>query len=644
MKIHSPSNCGPLFALLFTAPTVLTFPLRDTFIVKRQLPLTNMGRRDRPEIVFPPDPHDSASEVIARIFESAGLSDEFPEDCEQFVKELRERDPIDDPDLVDLCDKPFITIDNENSMDLDQAMWISKTNQLPNEASDEKGKFIRVSYALADGAYFCPAFSPLFQHALRTGTSFYLPGKCIPMLPRELSEDSMSLNPHVPRRSLIFDMYLNDGDGTVACTTYTWGVIKSKWKGTYQKVSEYYASVDKGAKHALDGQSYTETLVLLRVVGLLRRSLAAERNVVDYNRNGGSVISIDNKNRLVLTRAPDRLDSELYNEQISLLCNSEGAKILHKMDLLEDAEDDIVHPIFRTQSGPRESQVDLLKHIIHQTLEQHGLDTSEWDWNPVQYSIANYLEKVRLARDSIIATDPSRAQWEAVLTVIERQAMVTNVAASFTTTPENGHYALKMTHYARFSSPMRELVGCFTHKELKEGHDRAFSHKDLDTDADAALRDKVIQAARRAKSIQKQLSKTLFLHMLNLTFYQDLKQRKLQKRPVYHGTLLGMDFSDQRRKSRRCYVRLRENGLEIKVFGEDLDYHYGCRYGPVGDSFGKRGSTVSIGPLPGSYKEGRGVKSPPSFCAGQEVTIQVLDYAQFYSSSARSRWVFLMNA
>jgi len=389
---------------------------------------------------------------------------------------------------------------------------------------------------------------------------------------------------------------------------------------------------------------FLETLTLLRTVGYLRRDLAVERNVVEYNnRDDNGSITIDAKGgHLTFARRP-RYIAEQYNEQISLLCNSEGAKILDHLDQEEEEKhQDIVHPIYRSQSGPRKEQIQILESIIANTLEAHGMDTAKWAWDEPTESLAGYLKRLQEQKESKPHGSREGRQWNAVLQVIHRQAMITNVAASFTPTPEAGHFSLKMTHYARFSSPMRELVGCFTHKELWEGHLGKFSSPHATAESDILLRDRVIRAARRAKATQKKLGGALHMHMLNLTFYSDL-QKRLPKRPVYRGVVMGMDFSESRGKGRRVYVKLEDPSIEIKVFGEDLDYHYGCRYGPVGGTFGRYGSTVSIAPKPKSFAEDADDDKPPTFLAGQSVTIRVGDYAQFYGQTSRSRWIFLMN-
>jgi hypothetical protein len=106
---------------------------------------------------------------------------------------------------------------------------------------------------------------------------------------------------------------------------------------------------------------------------------------------------------------------------------------------------------------------------------------------------------------------------------------------------------------------------------------------------------------------------------------------------------MGMDFSD-RQKSRRLYIQLDDPHIQIKVYAEDLDYHYNCRYGPEdGNTYSRRGSTVCVVPMPGSFNRDVGDEQlPPKFRAGDPVSIRVGDYAQFYGQKSRSRWVFIV--
>jgi len=84
----------------------------------------------RPDaIVFPLDLNETTVQVVDCIFRLFGLSDTFPKSVNKQVNTFIASDPTSDPslrDLTDLSDLPFITIDNDNSLDLDHAMHIQR--------------------------------------------------------------------------------------------------------------------------------------------------------------------------------------------------------------------------------------------------------------------------------------------------------------------------------------------------------------------------------------------------------------------------------------------------------------------------------------------------------------------------------------
>ena len=115
---------------------------------------------------------------IEDLFEAQGVRRGFSTAVMSEVAAFQRASGIDDPTLVDLTALPFVTIDHDDSRDLDQALYIAR-----------RGAGYAVYYALADGAYYVRPGSALFTEALARGASFYLPEICEPMLPRALSED-----------------------------------------------------------------------------------------------------------------------------------------------------------------------------------------------------------------------------------------------------------------------------------------------------------------------------------------------------------------------------------------------------------------------------------------------------------------------
>ena len=77
----------------------------------------------------------------------------------------------------DLRDLPLVTIDGEDAMDFDNAVFCKK---LPKKGG-------QLFVAIADVSYYVEPNSLLDQEAKRRGNSVYFPGQVIPMSPEVLS-------------------------------------------------------------------------------------------------------------------------------------------------------------------------------------------------------------------------------------------------------------------------------------------------------------------------------------------------------------------------------------------------------------------------------------------------------------------------
>ncbi len=455
---------------------------------------------------------------------------------------------FDAPELRDLRSQAFLTIDNRDSRDLDQAMFIAR---------DEGG--FRVRYALADASYYMRPGSALFHAALSRGVTYYFPGFCVPMLPRPLSEDLVSLNPEVDRRALIFDMVL-DASGEVLRTEVYRALIRSRAKLSYPGVQALHDHWDAGASqtHALDGHDYTETLTLLRTVGELRMNLAFERDVVRYRRRELLVHAGPEGTAFTLVEA-DRNDVERWNEQISLLCNAQGAQML-----VDAGSQPNLQAIFRVHEPPHHRRVKALARGIRNLIAARDLDPELWSWRREQgESLAQFLD--RLPREG----DQGRRAK-----AIQRLALVINNRSEFSERA-GAHHGVGADAYARFSSPMRELVGVFTHKEAVElltGQAGAPAGPH-----DEALQTQIIELANRSKRRQSRVTKEANKVAITAVL-EPLLGRPLADRPDFEGTLMGVSPT-------QAYVQLDAVPIELKVYFSDLDDH-GGRPKPTDDEVG----------------------------------------------------------
>lgn len=133
---------------------------------------------------------------------------------------------------ADLSELPFVTIDSENTRDMDDALHIAKT-----DAGWE------LSVAIADPTTHIAPGSPLEQEAKKRASTVYLLGQPLTMLPTELSHDTFSLVPEENRPALVCRMQINHS-GEVTEYHFQEAIIRSRYKLSYQGVS---AALEDGA-------------------------------------------------------------------------------------------------------------------------------------------------------------------------------------------------------------------------------------------------------------------------------------------------------------------------------------------------------------------------------------------------------------
>ncbi len=487
----------------------------------------------------PPDIQQRLLAILAHHGASLTHSDALEDEARALV-----RDPgLDDPRLEDLEHLPFVTIDYEHSKDLDQALHIAR------EGSGASAAW-RLSYALADAAYYLRPGSGLLSEAMRRGASYYLAHLCAPMLPTSLCEGIISLNEGVPRRALVLELPI-DADGLPGPLTVRRARIRSRAKLSYDGVQAW---VDDPAASPLSGREFTPVLACLRELGGPLLAQARARGMVPFERPevaweppGPTAPGF----RLVTDR---RNDVERWNEQISLLCNAQAAM------RMKDRPAPDAQPIYRVHPHPADARLDALEETAGALIQLHGRDAS-WRWRrrdgpdgPAE-SLAAYLGRL-----------PTDGPEGRLRQAIQRQILHSYERSDFT--PEPGpHHALGVPCYGRFTAPMREVVGVFSHKELLE-------LEGLEPPAPAAederWRQRVLLAADRARELQRALTRDGERLALDFLLEGDMAQPRAS-RPLRRGTILGLSRS-------RLHVRLDDLPLELKVYTAHMREALSCGF------------------------------------------------------------------
>jgi len=452
--------------------------------------------------------------TIRGLLEEQGLSGEFPEQVDREVEAWLKSPGLDDPDLEDLTHLPFVTIDNASSRDLDQAAWV-----------ESDGDAFEVWYALADAAYYVRPGSALFAEALARGASYYLPTTMVPMLPTALSEGLVSLNPDVDRRATVFRTRVG-ADGQVLGTTILRARIRSRHKLSFERVQTLY---DDGDTTGL-ADGVADSLRALREVGLIRMREATERNVVRYRR---SELSVGVEGMRFVVDDAVRHPVERYNEQLSLLCNVEGAKFLRKN--LDDAR---VQPIFRVHPPPEEDRIAELTGFLKNLRKKQDLDAETWDPKRAR-STAEWLDGL-----------PTGGRMGRIAVAVHRQAVMVNGRSTYRGEP-GIHFGVGAEVYARFSAPMREIVGIYLHKEIWERLNDAPAGSD---EENLALMEEVVRSANRSRDLQRTLNNRTNEVVLDHLF-RDAEENGWERL----GTVVGM-------ARKKVYVLIDDPHLDVKAY------------------------------------------------------------------------------
>jgi exoribonuclease R len=233
---------------------------------------------------------------------------------------------------VDLTDLDFLTIDPAGSLDLDQAMHISRN-----------GPGFLVRYAIADVAAFVSPGGPMDREAHQRGETYYGADSSIPLHPRVLSEGSASLLPDQVRPAAVWRISL-DAEGTITDVHVERALVRSTQRWDYAE-----------AQQAIEQRTGPETLALLREVGERRIALQTARGGISLPLPQQDIVEEHGHLRLTFRHG---LPAEEWNAQISLLTGMAAASLMVDAEVgllrtLPEADPRDVEELRRTAKGFR---------------------------------------------------------------------------------------------------------------------------------------------------------------------------------------------------------------------------------------------------------------------------------------------------
>jgi exoribonuclease R len=338
-------------------------------------------------------------EGIARIQQEQKVAPEFPPEVEEAAARAAANPRLPELDRTEI---PFITIDPETAMDLDQALHIERA-----------GDGYVVHYAIADVAAFVSAGDPVDVEAHRRGETLYGANSKVPLHPKAISEDAGSLLEGEVRPALLWTIQVDDtGEGTDVHVERA--LVRSTAKMSYE-----------GAQQLIEDGSASEVLLLLQEIGELRIKRDAMRGGVSLPLPEQE-IDIQGEHWALEFR--QMLPVELWNAQISLLTGFGAATLMVYARV----------GVLRTMPPPDPRDVQRL----HRTAKALGI---EW---PAEL----------LYPDFIRALDPTVPAQAAMVVACARLLRGSGYVAFDGEVPAEPQHAALVSEYAHVTAPLRRLV------------------------------------------------------------------------------------------------------------------------------------------------------------------------------------------
>ncbi len=168
------------------------------------------------------------AEIATQAMIDQGLQPRLPRDAAAELERMTEPRPTASDGARDLRELPWISIDNDDSRDLDQ---LSTAELVP-------GKGTRIFVAIADVDSLVPKASALDRHAFANTTSVYTPARIFPMLPEKLSTDLTSLNPGEDRLAVVVELIVGE-DGEIEGESVFRALVHNHAKLVYESVAAW---------------------------------------------------------------------------------------------------------------------------------------------------------------------------------------------------------------------------------------------------------------------------------------------------------------------------------------------------------------------------------------------------------------------
>ncbi len=359
---------------------------------------------------------DRSVEVLSIAY-AKGFHEEFPAEvmaeADGFPLLVREEDWAGRRDLRDM---QLVTIDGEDARDFDDAIFVEPS----------KGGW-RLVVAIADVAHYVRPKRPLDVEAARRGTSVYLPGRVLPMLPERLSNGLCSLRPDEDRLCLVADLQIDAQGKTTHAELYP-SVMRSQARCTYEEVHAVLSGHPPPHRSFLAPMLKHANELAQTLTGMRRKRGAIEFDLLETKIE----LEEDGAPQRLVRR--ERLESHRLVEECMLAANEAVARWFKHKGL---------PTVNRFHGEPDPDKLEIFASLAR------------------VYGLKVPLELDSLALNQVLEQLKGHPEARAL-----NQLLLRSMMQAVYSSGQAGHYGLAADDYLHFTSPIRRYPDLMVHRLL----------------------------------------------------------------------------------------------------------------------------------------------------------------------------------
>ncbi len=350
----------------------------------------------------------------------------FPEEVIEEAKQKGNKvDKKDIPNRIDLRDKIIFTIDGEDAKDLDDAVRVEKL---------DNGNY-KLDVHIADVSYYVKEDSLLDKEATLRGTSIYMLGRVIPMLPRELSNGICSLNAGEDRFTLSCSMEIDNTGKVISSNVYK-AIIKVTERMTYTDVQKI---LDRSDKKVLEKyKNYIQEFENMKELAEILKAKRIEQGYLNLDIPESKIV-LDVDGKVIDVK---KYETNFANEIIEQFMLTANETIAEKFYWLEAPF------IYRVHEQPDIDKINELNKFLFNL--GYKIKANKDNIYPKEF--AKVLEEVK-----------GKDEEKVVSNLILRTLKLARYEAE-----NKGHFGIASKYYCHFTSPIRRYPDLFIHRVISK--------------------------------------------------------------------------------------------------------------------------------------------------------------------------------